>query len=745
MSKAVLEMEVTADIDRLLTVLSENVNADPYSPVREYIANAHDATLGIASPQIRVVPEDGVIHIADNGCGMTRKVILDAFTRIAGHYEPTEGARVGRFGLGVLSAFLIADRLIVQTRSSAENHGWRLEWRKGSSRFTLEPIGRGAVGTDVALYLSPANEPLSAEPELRHYVAKTFGLSRVPVHVGARGLVANPRHAWLDELGKTPGRALLDGEEGADLLRQYCYMDLVATYCAQEPDGSRIFLGIPSAEFAPLDEHKVAFFCRGVWICSGATRFFPENLAFVVALVEHPNFSLQIDRQNIAPDAVFGAVRHVMEDHVLTFLELLAAHRPGVADTVMSVHATMLLAHSRKSDRLRRLLRDHYAFSTNVGRKSWQEVVALAATPNDGSAMRVLYVLGAEKIQLYAVDQLAARGRQAVLASGAERMLVEDLARAEGLRVADAMALMNDTNVLIVPDAFKALAAMLAAPVRRHGITSISFVQLAAQVGPALFRIESTHGESAKRSTPTAGSAGQMIRIEGLLLNVAHPLVEKLAGAARRLDPPTLRRVADVLYCVAALNSPFEQAKADVSEQAVALLVEGLGGCLGARGGSKPSAELTGGAKCFVALPYSPEFENVWVGLVNVFGVEPYKWDVVRADQDIREASILTGLLDHIRGSRRLVADISGCNVNVVLELGMMLRQDPHTVLILSDDETFREFPADLRGHMSLVYQKGLRGDVSRFTLWLSERVKCHTEFIAMRGPAPPPSVRGGA
>jgi molecular chaperone HtpG len=731
--EAVQTVRVTANIDRLLRILSENVNSDPYSAVREYVSNAHDATTGRVNPLIRVWTDANTIRVQDNGCGMSRDVIVNAFTRIAGHHENVPGAGVGRFGLGVLSAFMIADRLVVETRSADETHGWRLDWSKGKEIFSLECIDRRDAGTEAILHLSPRFTELAAEPELRQYLAKTFGLFGAPVLMGRPGAITNPSCAWLERQRELAATELLGSGDGFELIQQYCRIDLAAAYVAHLPEGFRIFLGIPSTEHAPLDRHKVAFFSRGVWVFSDAPRFFPENLAFVVALVDHPAFALQIDRQGFALDRVFEEVRNGMESHILAFMELLAATRSAIADAVMTTHRTMLLAHSHRSKRLRDLLRDHYKFQTNLGAKSWREVSGFAGPNGAATGSRLLYVLSDDNYQTYAVDVITAKGLQVVLAEGTERLLLEDIAAEEGIRIADAKSLMDGTDVAVVPDAFKVLAALLAAPLRRRGIPSVSFFQLAGQGGaPAMFRIvrgvrDSWFGKAQNGVAPRLA-----VRVESIMINVMHPLIEKLAGASGKLDARMLQRAADILYCVAALNSPFDEAKAEVSELIATLLVDAL-----EAGFNRPGVgAAASGSKCFVALPYSGEFERVWQAIKEVFGRQPYGWAVVRADQDVRESTVLGGVVEHIASSRRFVADISGRNVNVMLELGIMLRQDPNNVLILTDDETFPQLPADLRGHTCLVYPRNLRERQADLASWLAEHAKRHPEFAAMRGNA---------
>src|SRR6185295_3217167 len=102
MSSASLEVRVTAEIPRLLDILSSRLNSDPYAAIREYISNAYDASRQYPASSIWVGCDDHSIIIDDRGCGMTREVICTAFSRIGGRYDAGQKGSVGEFGLGVL-------------------------------------------------------------------------------------------------------------------------------------------------------------------------------------------------------------------------------------------------------------------------------------------------------------------------------------------------------------------------------------------------------------------------------------------------------------------------------------------------------------------------------------------------------------------------------------------------------------------------------------------------------------------
>src|SRR5262245_26428344 len=124
------ELTATVNVDHLLSILTERMYRDPSACVREYVSNAHDACLGQSDPQIEVRSDGPCLVFSDNGRGMTRDDLIHGFVAIAGHRVNTAQQRktVGMFGLGVLSGFMVADRIEVETRSETDSTGWRLEW-----------------------------------------------------------------------------------------------------------------------------------------------------------------------------------------------------------------------------------------------------------------------------------------------------------------------------------------------------------------------------------------------------------------------------------------------------------------------------------------------------------------------------------------------------------------------------------------------------------------------------------------
>jgi hypothetical protein len=105
-------------------------------------------------------------------------------------------------------------------------------------------------------------------------------------------------------------------------------------------------------------------------------------------------------------------------------------------------------------------------------------------------------------------------------------------------------------------------------------------------------------------------------------------------------------------------------------------------------------------AHVFVAMPFSPDFEDVYT-----FGISPAAHAsnllVERTDQTPFTGDIVAHMRERIAGARLFVADVTGANPNVYLEIGFAWGNGVPTVLVCRDVD---ELKFDLRGHRCLSY-----------------------------------------
>src|SRR5205823_10558065 len=146
---------------------------------------APDLTADGEPPRIRIAPDKnaGTLTVIDNGIGMDRQELIDNLGTIARSgtksflsrlTEAKDGAGlIGQFGVGFYSAFMVADRIVVNSRRAGSDEAWT--WSSsGGNGFEIAPaseedakrIGRG---TEIVLHL---------KPEARKYL-ETYEIERV--------------------------------------------------------------------------------------------------------------------------------------------------------------------------------------------------------------------------------------------------------------------------------------------------------------------------------------------------------------------------------------------------------------------------------------------------------------------------------------------------------------------------------------------------------------------------------------
>ncbi|MDD7473694.1 MAG: ATP-binding protein, partial [Pseudomonadota bacterium] len=170
------------EISELLNLIINSLYSNPEIFLRELISNASDALdkLKLESatnesllPQgytpeifITIDPDKNTISISDNGIGMTLDEVKENIGTIA--HSGTKKfmqikdelkdnpSLIGQFGVGFYSAFIVADKVCLETKKAGTDKAVRWE-SDGKSEYTIEEIDKDSIGTTVTLYLKDKN------------------------------------------------------------------------------------------------------------------------------------------------------------------------------------------------------------------------------------------------------------------------------------------------------------------------------------------------------------------------------------------------------------------------------------------------------------------------------------------------------------------------------------------------------------------------------------------------------------
>ncbi|KAL5861755.1 hypothetical protein ACOSQ4_003051 [Xanthoceras sorbifolium] len=198
--------EYQAEVSRLMDLIVNSLYSNKEVFLRELISNASDALdklrfLGVTKPEllkdaadldirIQTDKDNGIVTITDTGIGMTRQELVDCLGTIAqsGTAKFLKAMKdskdaggdnnlIGQFGVGFYSAFLVADRVVVSTKSPNSDKQYVWEGEANASSYTIreetDPEKFLPRGTHLTLYLKNEDKGF-AHPEHIQRLVKNY-------------------------------------------------------------------------------------------------------------------------------------------------------------------------------------------------------------------------------------------------------------------------------------------------------------------------------------------------------------------------------------------------------------------------------------------------------------------------------------------------------------------------------------------------------------------------------------------
>ncbi|KAI9091934.1 hypothetical protein K1719_027869 [Acacia pycnantha] len=201
------KFEYQAEVSRLLDLIVHSLYSHKEVFLRELVSNASDALdklrfLSVTEPsllgdageleiRIKPDPDDGTITITDTGIGMTKEELIDCLGTIAQSGTSkflkalkenkdlgADNGLIGQFGVGFYSAFLVAERVVVSTKSPRSDKQYVWESVADSSSYTIreetDPEKQLRRGTQITLYLRGDDKYEFSEPTRIQNLVKNY-------------------------------------------------------------------------------------------------------------------------------------------------------------------------------------------------------------------------------------------------------------------------------------------------------------------------------------------------------------------------------------------------------------------------------------------------------------------------------------------------------------------------------------------------------------------------------------------
>jgi len=183
---------INVQTENIFPVIKKFLYSDHEIFLRELVSNATDATqklkalvsMGQANVElgdltINVKIEKGKLIISDRGIGMTQEEVEKYINQIAfsgaedflEKYKNVSENLIGHFGLGFYSAFMVADKVEIRTKSYTDAPA--VEWMcDGSPEYTMKEIDKTERGTDIILHISDDSKEFLEENRILDLLKK---------------------------------------------------------------------------------------------------------------------------------------------------------------------------------------------------------------------------------------------------------------------------------------------------------------------------------------------------------------------------------------------------------------------------------------------------------------------------------------------------------------------------------------------------------------------------------------------
>lgn len=341
--------KINVSVDNIFPLIKKFLYSDHEIFLRELISNATDATLKLkhltnigeadidyGQPQIEVKinKDQKTLHIIDQGIGMTAEEVEKYINQVAfsgaeeflNKYKDAgkDAGIIGHFGLGFYSAFMVADRVDIITKSYKNEPS--VKWScDGSPEFSLEETNKQDRGTEIVLHIAEDSEEFLDENRIRELLLKYNKFMPIPIKFGTKqeelplpedaaedakpetvevdNIVNNPTPAWT----KNPTELTND-----DYLK--FYHELYPTQFEEPLFWIHLNVDYPfnltGILFFPrlgnniqMDNDKIQLYQNQVFVTDEVKGIVPDFLMLLRGVIDSPDIPLNVSRSYLQADA----------------------------------------------------------------------------------------------------------------------------------------------------------------------------------------------------------------------------------------------------------------------------------------------------------------------------------------------------------------------------------------------------------------------------------------------------------
>lgn len=368
------------DLQGVVDLLSHHLYSSPRVYVRELLQNGVDAITARrqADPEapaaVRLETTGGGLTVHDTGIGLTPEQVVSLLATIGRTSKRDEigFAReefLGQFGIGLLSAFMVADEVRVSTRPE---NGTTTEWvGYADGRYAVGPAAeeRPEVGTTVHLVPRRGTEDWF-DPAMVKDLATLFG-SLLPFEVTVDGqLVSDGLAPWSREQDPDARRAGLVGYAQDEL--GFTPFDVIDVDVPEAGlSGVAFVLPFPAN---PVERPTHRVYLKRMLLSESAEGILPDWAFFVRCVLDTQQLRPTASREALYDDAALEDTREALGEQLRSWLIRLGTTRPDRLKEFLRIHHLGVRSLALHDDELLRMVDRWLPFETNHGQMTLSEV-----------------------------------------------------------------------------------------------------------------------------------------------------------------------------------------------------------------------------------------------------------------------------------------------------------------------------------------------------------------------------------
>ncbi|XP_030028157.1 heat shock protein 75 kDa, mitochondrial [Manduca sexta] len=354
--------EFQAETRMLLDIVARSLYSDKEVFIRELISNASDALEKFRYMSVSAAPDmpqleetdralaiklttdkqNRTITFQDTGIGMTKEELTQNLGTIARSGSKSfieeikkQGAEqassiIGQFGVGFYSAFMVADKIEVFTRSSkAGSQGYK--WSSdGSGTYEIQEADGVPIGTKIIVYLKTDCREFSDDDTVQNIIKKYSNFISSPIYLNDEQ-VNSIKPLWLLEPKE------ITHEQHVEFYKfisnSYDKPRFTLHYKTDAPLSIRSILYVPEGkpglfELSRDSDVGVALYSRKILIKSKAENILPKWMRFVKGVVDSEDIPLNLSRELLQNSALIVKLKTVLTNRFLKFMIDMSTKEP---------------------------------------------------------------------------------------------------------------------------------------------------------------------------------------------------------------------------------------------------------------------------------------------------------------------------------------------------------------------------------------------------------------------------------